>query len=233
MKAVLFDLDDTLLENDVNRFMPAYFSLLSEKYAVICPPERMLPALITASEAMVREEHHDRTNKEVFWPHFLALAGIELAEAERISNRVSHEFFPSLSPLTRAVPGARQLLLDLRARGYTLVLATNPLFPRDAILERMRWADVGDIDFALITSYENMHASKPHLAYYEEILEMIGLPGKEALMVGNSLADDMTAKNAGLWTYYVHPQGGNWTPVSSSLVDWQGTLLQLRSLLLN
>jgi len=233
LKAVLFDLDGTLLENEIDRFMPAYFQLLASKFAVLCPPEKLVPALIEASEAMVRLEHPERSNMEVFWPIFLERTGMNRTEAEMLSGRFYLEHFPKLAHLTRPIRGVRALLKDLRRNGYTLVLATNPLFPAQAILERIRWARVADIDFALVTSYENMHATKPHRAYYQEILLKIGLPAEEAMMVGNSLEDDMAAKKVGLATYYVHPPRSSGPSIFSPLVDKQGSLLQLRSILLD
>jgi HAD superfamily hydrolase (TIGR01549 family) len=233
LKAVLFDLDGTLLENEVDRFMPAYFQLLASKYKDLCPPDQFVPALIEASEAMVRLEHPDRTNKDVFWPIFLERTGMSKAEAEALSDHFYREHFPKLARLTRPIRGVRTLLQDLHRNGYTLVVATNPLFPAQAILERLRWARVNGIDFALVTSYENMHATKPHRAYYQEILAKIGLPAEEALMVGNSLEDDMVAKKVGLSTYYVHPPHSIGPSIFSPLVDRQGSLLQLRPFLLN
>ncbi|KUK34803.1 MAG: Haloacid dehalogenase domain protein hydrolase [Caldanaerobacter subterraneus] len=42
----------------------------------------------------------------------------------------------------------------LKEKGYTLVLATNPVFPRIAILERLRWAGLNESYFDFITTYE-------------------------------------------------------------------------------
>lgn len=62
-------------------------------------------------------------------------------------------------------------------RGYRLVLATNPVFPREAILERMRWAGVERAPWEIITTYEEYHFCKPNPNYFAEILAKMGLLG--------------------------------------------------------
>jgi FMN phosphatase YigB (HAD superfamily) len=44
IRAVLFDLDDTLLENSMDRFLKAYFGLLTPNMAHLIPPEKFISA---------------------------------------------------------------------------------------------------------------------------------------------------------------------------------------------
>ena len=50
------------------------------------------------------------------------------------------------------------------------------MFPHQAVEARLAWAGVPvtEYPYTLVTSYENMHAAKPHQAYYQEILAKIG-----------------------------------------------------------
>ena len=50
IRAVLFDLDDTLLENNVDRFLKAYFALLTPHMAHLVPPEKFISALLRATD---------------------------------------------------------------------------------------------------------------------------------------------------------------------------------------
>jgi FMN phosphatase YigB (HAD superfamily) len=60
------------------------------------------------------------------------------------------------------------------------------------------------VPFDLVTSFEHMHATKPHAAYYEEIAKRIGCVPKRMLMVGNDpKADIVGASSAGLHTHLV------------------------------
>ena len=50
---LLFDLDDTLLDTNMDTFIPAYFKALSATLADKVAPELMLSALLGGSEAMM------------------------------------------------------------------------------------------------------------------------------------------------------------------------------------
>jgi len=50
IRAVLFDLDDTLLENSMDRFLKAYFGLLTPNMAHLVPPEKFISALLHATD---------------------------------------------------------------------------------------------------------------------------------------------------------------------------------------
>ena len=55
-----------------------------------------------------------------------------------------------------------------------MVAATNPLFPKVATMNRLRWAGFDPEDFALFTTYEHYHYCKPNPAYYTEVLASLG-----------------------------------------------------------
>jgi len=55
-RAVLFDLDDTLLINNMASFIPAYFQLLTQAFADRVPSERLFLELTRGIEAMDANE---------------------------------------------------------------------------------------------------------------------------------------------------------------------------------
>ena len=65
---------------------------------------------------------------------------------------------------------ARPELEELRKKGYTLALATNPMFPREGIERRLDWAGHEAKLFDHVTDYKNAHYAKPNPLYYREIL---------------------------------------------------------------
>jgi FMN phosphatase YigB (HAD superfamily) len=106
------------------------------------------------------------------------------------------------------------------------------MFPRPAVETRLRWAGlpVSEFDFALITSYENMHTTKPRPAYYEEILAQIGVAAAESLMVGDDWGNDIEpAASVGCFTYWL-PMNGESGPPHADLVTKYGSLDDLFSL---
>ena len=98
-------------------------------------------------------------------------------------------------------PAAEDTVRALQARGFSLILASNPVFPRFAQEMRLRWAGVDPTAFSFFTSYENFSFSKPNPAYYAAILSNLGLDPAECLMVGNDAEEDMTAETVGIKTF--------------------------------
>lgn len=86
----------------------------------------------------------------------------------------------------------------LKARGVRVALATNPIFPRIATEQRIRWAGLAPEDFALYTTYENSTFCKPNPDYYREVVRTLGVQPEECLMVGNDATEDLAAREAGM-----------------------------------
>lgn len=226
MRAWLFDLDGTLLDLDMEAFLPHYFRLLSRKFDDCLGHEEFVAILLYATRAMLENRDPERTNREVFLQHFyprIPLSGEDLQQ--RIDDFYRREF-PSLSFLARPRTMARRVVELALEAGMPVVLATNPVFPRAAIDHRLAWAGLDDLPFQLVTSYENMHFCKPHLEYFQEILERVGCFPEQATMVGNDVAEDLVAARLGLDTYLVTDQNPESAP-ASELVSRQGTLAEL------
>jgi FMN phosphatase YigB (HAD superfamily) len=207
---LLLDLDDTLLTNNMSSFLPAYFQALASYMGHRKSPDKFILTLTNAARAMIANDQPDRTLKEAFDAAFYPDLGLNAEDVKEEIETFYLKIFPSLQPLTDFRPSAYKLLKDALARNFTLVIATNPLFPSIAIEERMRWAGIStqEIPIKLITSYETFHFSKPNLAYYAEILARLGWPERAALMVGDDLENDiMPANRLGLPTFWIKSDG--------------------------
>jgi FMN phosphatase YigB (HAD superfamily) len=204
-RAWLFDLDGTLLPLDVDEFLPRYLGALARRAAEVTDPERFTQALLASTAAMVANRDPALTNAAVFWCEFRGHLG--QATVDRLLPLIDAFYrhdFPRLGRAYRSSPWARRALAAVLDQGAALVLATNPLFPEVAIRERMRWAEVADLPFTLITSFEQMHFCKPAPAYYLEVLDRLGLPPEACVMVGNDVQEDIVpARAVGLSTYLV------------------------------
>ena len=114
--------------------------------------------------------------------------------------------YPTLREITRPAPGARQLIELAREKEWQVVLATNPLFPATATRQRLEWAGFNPDEppFIFVTSFENMHFSKPNPAYFAEILARLGCPEEPAIVIGNDISEDiLPGSEAGIPTYWI------------------------------
>jgi len=205
LRAILLDLDDTLIVNDMDAFGSAYFQALTKRMSAICPPVRFVEALQAGTHAMLHNDGRAGTNADVFLSEFLPRAGIRAEDALPLFDRFYREDFEALRPTTSVDPDARRLVMLARQEGYQLAVATQPVFPRQAILARLRWADVPDEEFRydLISSYETFSACKPQRLFFQTIVERLQRRPDECLMVGDSLEADMPAARYGLKTFWV------------------------------
>jgi FMN phosphatase YigB (HAD superfamily) len=203
IKAVLFDLDGTLLDIDLNRFLSEYFAVLgpaiSELTASRLSPSAALQAVLASTEAM-NAPHTPRTNQSVFEERFEQLTGIDLAagSAPRVLERFYRETFPGLRHTSGPTPYAAQAVSAARDRGLRTALATNPIFPLAAIRERARWAGLELAWFDHVTSYETSTACKPRSEYFSEIALLLGVDTDQCLMVGDDPALDLPARDVGM-----------------------------------
>ena len=225
IKAVLFDLDGTLLPLDLDTLVREYTQALATYMAPVLPPDRLLPALMHGTLAMIQHTDRSQTNQQAFFADFFPRLGAEPGALMPHFDAFYRTVFPGLHRLVAQDGTGRAAVQAALERGRQVILATNPLFPREAVLERMRWAGVADLSWALITSYEEMHACKPHPDFYAEILARTGLRPAECLMVGNDVQEDIApAQGLGMSTFLVtghelNRGGTPYTGPSGSLAD--------------
>src|SRR5690554_409324 len=227
-KGVLFDLDGTLLALDLNQFLSRYFKALAEKVAPAVPPDRFLPALMESTERMLVNDG-SKTNSDSFMEHFFQIVDKEPEELLPIFDRFYREDFPRLGAGIEPLPMARKAVDAVLKGGAILVLATNPVFPRQAVDTRLEWAGLADVPFALVTSYENSRYCKPNPGYFADILNQPGLAGEQCLMVGNDTREDTVAGQLGMDTFLV--EGHIIEQDDSPPTPWRGDWAQLLELL--
>jgi HAD superfamily hydrolase (TIGR01549 family) len=202
---LLLDLDDTLLGNSLATFLPAYLDSLGKFFSSRFPPDEFVRKLMVGTQAMISNTRPDLTLNQVFSQIFYPSLGIQEADLREGLDRFYREIFPSLRANTIFKPEAVELVNTAISRGYTLCLATNPLFPRTAIQQRLDWAGLQADNFMLIASFEEFHFSKPNPAFFAELLGMLGWPDDPVIMVGDNPINDIRgAQQLEISTYWVH-----------------------------
>ena len=225
---LLLDLDDTLLNTNMDAFVPAYFQALSGALADRVPPEIMLPALMSGTRAMMANLDPALMLREVFNAKFYPKLNLERLDLQERIDRFYDEVFPGLGSLTSPIPEAVRLVEWAFAQHHRVVIATNPLFPLKAIQHRLRWAGLAPekYPFDLVSSYESMHFTKEGVAYYPEILAQLGWPEDPVVMVGDDVEREVIpTRLAGFPIYFVRKDGE--VPPEAANVP-QGSLESLR-----
>ena len=200
-KAILFDLDGTLLPMDQEVFVKDYLGRMA---AFLAPhgydPQSLIKAVWAGTGAMVKNDGK-ALNEDVFWYVFNSILGRDAKQDLALFEEFYRTEFQKAKDSCGFNPAAVEAIRQIKAMGYRLILATNPLFPAIATYSRIRWAGLNPEDFELVTTYENSRFCKPNPDYYREILGKIALDGSQCLMVGNDVGEDMVAQKLGMKTF--------------------------------
>lgn len=198
IKAVLFDLDGTLLPMDQDAFVKYYFGLLVKKLAPFgYDPTTLVDAIWAGTKAMVKNDG-SKTNEEAFWDDFAGRYGEHVREHLPIFEDFYANEFQGAKASCGFNPKAAEAVAKIKEMGFRVALATNPLFPSVATESRINWAGLNKDDFEFFTTYENSCYCKPNPNYYKEVVEKLGLKPEECLMVGNDVTEDMITETLGM-----------------------------------
>jgi HAD superfamily hydrolase (TIGR01549 family) len=209
---LLLDLDDTLLDSNMNAFIPAYFQKLAGYLADRVSPDELVKYLMIGTRQMMSNSDPRQTLRETFDANFYQPLGLDREQMRPVLETFYDEIFPALQVLTRPKPEAVAFVDWAVAQGYRIAIATNPLFPQKAIYHRLRWAglDPQKYPFEVITSYEEFHFSKPNPAYFAEVLARMGWPDGPVLLVGDDPElDIIPAMKMGLSSFWIMADGAN------------------------
>ncbi len=201
--AVLFDLDDTLLD---------YSGGVEQSWETACraeaPPDLdvavFLPVLGEARRWFWSDpgrHRRERTNMLGAWTSIAAHALEHVGRADaRAAVRIAEAFAASRRATMRLFPDARACLERLRRRDVALALVTNG----DARMQRDKIERHGLATFfgAIVIEGE-FGRGKPDAAVYAEALRGLGRRADEAWMVGDNLEWDVAGPQrlglTGVW----------------------------------
>ena len=193
---VLFDLDGTLLPMEMKDFERDYFRRLCRAFPEL-PPEELVAAIWAGTRAMVQNDG-SRTNREAFAAAFLTASGLDyLADEERYLDFYRTDF-QNCVEVCQVSGLSREIVEILREKGYTVAIATNPIFPRIATESRLRWLGLAPEMFPLVTSFDDSHYAKPNPDYYREVCRRLGVQPEDCVMIGNDVEEDGCARSLGM-----------------------------------
>jgi FMN phosphatase YigB (HAD superfamily) len=206
LRAVLFDLDNTLIRFDEREFFERYVSEIVPVFSDFLPPGALVERLILSTQALMNN-NGEKSNAEYFMSVFCS--GWESLKEEIWGRFLAfyEREFDGFRFLVSVPSGVREVLAGLKKKGIKVVIASNPIWPLIVQVKRLSWAGIGELELDLITHIENMSYCKPRLEYYLEICSRIDERPESCLMVGNDPVNDMVVAVIGMRTYLVTNEG--------------------------
>ncbi len=203
IKAILFDLDGTLLPMEKEKFTEGYFKFLCQyMYPYGYEPKGLVSAVWQGTKAMIKNDGKD-TNENVFWNNFANIYGEKGLADKQYFDKFYETAFSEVSQFCGRETKVKSVIDLVKSKGLRMAVASNPVFPKVPMARRVEWAGLNPEDFELITSYEVMSYSKPYPEYYSEILSKLGLKPEECIMVGNDVEEDLPARDIGMKVFLV------------------------------
>ena len=201
IKHILFDLDGTLLPMVQDEFVRFYMPLLAKAYlkkGVEMDPKGFIGAVWKGYEAMVKND----------------------------ADAFYEDEFNQAKCTTQPTPLSDMVIKEAKKKGIEVYLATNPIFPRCATMNRIDWAGLDPEDFKIITTYEDHVYCKPNPEYFRQILEQFELDPSECLMVGNDVEEDLAIRALGVPVFLITDTMENKKnlPIDS---EYQGSMEEL------
>jgi len=206
-KAILFDLDGTLLPMDMKTFTEGYFRDLYKTVNMPeIPVEQFIDAIWKGTYAMMKNDG-TKTNRDVFWEVFGQIMNYDEEMIQKIDSRCLGFYgneFKKAKRFCMENPFAKEAVAEARAKADKVILATNAIFPMAGHITRLSWVGLEGSDFDYITCYEEEHYCKPNPKYFLSIMEKMDLKPEECLMIGNDEREDMLcATMAGIDSYLI------------------------------
>ncbi|NJE03396.1 TIGR02253 family HAD-type hydrolase [Thermococcus sp. MV11] len=210
MKAVLFDIDGTILTEMplIQLFLPQVYDRLSKKLGISKDEarERFL------AEIFERRDTYDWHD----WNFFFRLFDLDL-RYEELLKRYPHRL--------KVYPDTVPTLEWLKKEGYLLgVITSGPEY------QRLKLELTGlSRYFDVIVTREDVRTIKPEPKIFLYSLEALGVEPDEAVMVGDSLSQDVYgAKNVGMTAVWINREG----EIGYNMADYEiRTLHELRKIL--
>lgn len=176
-QAVIFDLDGTLLDT-LDDIRNALNTALSEYGQPTHDHESVRRMVGHGLGELVRS----------------AAPNVDDATRTRILARLRHLYIDSPVGTTCPYPGIPEILADLKARGIHLGVLTNKVHSVAAAIVEHFFSGI----FDAVQGEEAGLERKPHPAGLQRLIDTMGTRGMEVVMVGDSDADIITARNGGI-----------------------------------
>lgn len=180
IKAVLFDLDGTLLDTATD-FMNALNELRAEEKLPPLPYEQVRCQVSHGGHALVR----------------LSFGTLPPAEHEVMWKRLLDLYRKRIAQHTRLFEGGDEMLTELERRGLQWAIVTNkPGWLTDALLVEVNLHKRA----RAVVSGDTFPERKPHPRGLLHVAEVLGVKPSECVYVGDAERDAQAAQAAGMYS---------------------------------
>ena len=201
-KYIFTDLDGTLYEMYPGPFTELYKNNMKKYFSNLGYDESNVDILIEAFWG-IRNCDGKKILEDIFYD-CLATSNIDRNTWKKLLlDFYSSEYYKNCSIGTKQNKNMQEIVKILKEKNYKIFLLTNPVFYKKALIERVRWAGIDPDIFEYITSFEELHYTKPYTEYFNEVVQKFNLDPTQILMLGNDTYDDVNCEKLGIDCYII------------------------------
>jgi FMN phosphatase YigB (HAD superfamily) len=228
---LLVDLDGTLLGNRALRLSVDFVKRSLNQLKSLSGKRNAFSTLMAIYRELDKPTN-ETTNDNRVVELFSRRMKINPEEARAFLRDSVFKIFPELKRHFFPVPGSKEFL-DWAKDHYTLVLATNPVWPPEIVELRLNWAGIDPKLFRSFTHIRRMSACKPQKRYYQEILSQEGVRAEDCMLIGDDPKMDLPATNVGIRTFIVgdYARAVNLKTSKNAAAGYRGSYQALKQLL--
>lgn len=203
-KLIMTDLDCTLLPMDQDAYIELYVKEIAKLFYEHGYDGKAIAKATMKSSYMMGKNDGSKTNEEAFE---LAFSSIIKEDTRKIIDtfpEVYGDRYHIIKTVTKENPYAEEIVKLMKEHAEYIVVATQPMFPLEAVKKRLSWIGIEHSQFDHITTYDNCTFCKPNPLYYKEIMDKFSATPENTIMIGNDITEDiLPCEKLGVETFLV------------------------------
>lgn len=201
-KLIMTDLDCTLLRMNQDLYIQKYVEEIAKLFYEHGYDGKMIAKSTMQASYIMAKNDGSVTNKDAFEDAFKKIVSERAQEAIDIFPQVYGDRYNVIKEVTNKNPYIKEIVETMRKNAQAVVVATQPMFPIEAVEKRLSWIGLSADMFDLVTVYDSSTYCKPNPLYYKEIMDKFSATPEETVMIGNDVNEDiLPCKQLGIDTF--------------------------------
>lgn len=203
-KLIMTDLDCTLLPMNQDAYIELYVKEIAKLFYENGYDGKFIAKATMQSSYMMAKNDGSKTNEEAFNLAFSSIVAEKAQEAIDIFPQVYGDRYDIIKTVTQVNLYANEIVKLMKEHSDYIVVATQPMFPLEAVKRRLSWTGLSSDMFDHITTYDNSTFCKPNPLYYKEIMDKFSATPQNTVMIGNDITEDiLPCEKLGVETFLV------------------------------
>ncbi|MDO4747640.1 MAG: HAD family hydrolase [Eubacteriales bacterium] len=190
-KLIMTDLDCTLLPMDQDLYIKMYVNEVAKLFCELGFDGKAIAKATMQASFMMATNDGTKTNEVAFNQAFSKIIGEKASELLDIFPQVYADRYEVIRESTTPNPYIKEIVGLMKEKAEHVVIATQPMFPIEAVERRLSWIGLSADMFDFVTTFDKCSYCKPNPMFYKEIMDRYGASAEDTVMFGNDVNEDI------------------------------------------